>query len=115
MRLPQKYQKLKKQIQNYLEVRKLYDSVDTMLLEEIVFNKYLADVAKQDIVDNGITVNISKTDGKEWMQTNQAVNVYQQAVKNINAIAVKLALNPQERKKLKISDAEQGDLFDSML
>lgn len=108
-----KYTKLKKVINDYLEDKGVKDETDKVLVDELIFNIYLGDEAKADIQQRGILVNIRIT-GKPLMQTNQAVNIYSQASKNIQTICTKLGLTVQERTKLKLM-TEPVDELQSIL
>ena len=114
MRLERKYITKKNQVKKFLVDKGQYEKIDNSLLDEYIFNLYLCDTAKEDILINGLTVNVVRNPDKDPLyQTNQAVTVYQNAIKNVNAILTKLGITIQERNKLKFQSlAKESDGFD---
>lgn len=112
---PEKYVRKIKEIKNFLRSKGVYEDVDQSLVEELVFNLYLCETARENIFKNGITL-ITQRSGASApaIVQNPAVVVYQQAIKTINSISTKLGLNIQERTRLKLTTATVDEL-DKML
>ena len=113
--LGKKYSTLDKTVCDYLKERGVYDVTDFVLVDELIFNSYVADNAKEAIITDGIMVNVRKDpDADPLMQTNQAVSIYNLAVKNIQALCTKLGITVQERTKLKL-ETEEVDPLEKLL
>jgi len=112
IKLALKYTKLKKEIIKYLNDKGLYEDIDISLIDQLVFNVYLADEAQENIKANGILVNVRKDESNPLMQVNQAVSVYHQSTKLIGVLCTKLSISPEARKKLKLVSTAVG-LFES--
>ena len=111
-----KYNQLSKDITKYLTDKGVYDKIDTILIQFLVDNMELYDMALDDIRVRGFMVDISKpSDDREYMQVNQAVGVSNQLQKTITAIETKLGLTVLDRTKLKLTDAKKVDPLDSIL
>ncbi len=98
---------IRKEILQLLEDKNLLEDTDVHLVNELVYNLYLADESRKSIAEHGILVNIRKSDENPYYQTNPAVNVYNQAIKAVITFTTKLGITPQERAKLKITS--EGD------
>lgn len=109
--LGKKYTQLEKTVNDFLQSKGVWDITDIVLVEELIFNKYLADQSKDEIREFGILVNVRQDPGKEplW-QTNQAVSTYNNAVKNIHTLCTKLGMTVQERTKLRLADANLDEI-----
>jgi len=106
---------LKESIKAYLIDQQLWHESDEILLEEIIFNREVLEIAKEDIRENGIQIDITRDPDKEpFYQKNRAVDVYQQALKNIQALFRQLILSPSERQKLKLELSKGADEFDKI-
>jgi len=106
---------LKKIITDYLKDKDLYHESDEILVDELVFNIDLAKEAKEDIKANGIEVNITRDPKKEpYYIKNKSIDIYQQALKNLQGLFRQLALSPSERQKLKIELSSKKDEFDEI-
>lgn len=93
----------------------LYDVADDILLDELVYNIKILDDTKADIKDRGLHVNVVKDPSKPpYYQQNPSVNTYLSTVKNVANLLTKLAITPQERAKLEVSDYK-GDPLDQLL
>jgi len=109
--LGKKYTNLEKTVVDYLENKGVSDITDFVLVDELIFNVYMADQAKSEIQEYGILVNIRADPSKEpLLQTNQAVSTYNNAVKNIQTLCTKLGLTVQERTKLKLAEADVDEI-----
>lgn len=73
---------------------------DYWLIKEFQFNEKLMRDSKVEIRTHGILVNMSTKPGIESWQKNQAIAVYDQALKNLASISQKLGLSPVDRQKL---------------
>ena len=106
---------LKKSILDYLQSRELYHESDELLIDELLYNIKLAKLAKQDIEENGLQMNITRDPNRDpYYVKNQSVNTYQQCLKNIQSLFRQLSLSPNERQKLKIELALRKDEFDEI-
>jgi P27 family predicted phage terminase small subunit len=99
-------EKLKKRILEHLSQRSDYDALsDDILVDELIFNVYLAKKARREIQDSGITFKNRFND----IIKNPAMDIYNGAIRNVNALATKLGISRQERMKLKQAAQEQAD------
>ena len=106
---------LKEIIKQYLIDQQLWHDSDEILLDEIIFNIEMLELAKEDIRENGIQLDITRDPDKEpFYQKNRAVDVYQQALKNVQALYRQLILSPSERQKLKLELSKGADEFDKI-
>jgi len=106
---------LKETIKQYLVDQQLWHESDEILLDEIIFNVEMLNMAKEDIRLNGIQLDITRDPDKEpFYQKNRAVDVYQQALKNIQGLYRQLILSPSERQKLKLELSKGEDEFDKI-
>jgi len=107
--------KVKKLIKAYLIDQQLWHESDEILLDEIEFNIEVLEICKIDIRENGIKLDITRDPDKEpFYQKNRAVDVYQQSLKNIQALYRQLILSPAERQKLKLELTKGEDEFDKI-
>jgi len=96
----------KKQIIEYLQEKNIYQDVDIMLVDELIFNLQMIKNCKKEIKDKGVLIDIARSDAdREYWQQNPAIAVYNKSVKNLLDITRKLSLSPVDRSILKI-DAE---------
>ena len=111
-----KYKTLATDIEKYLTDKGVYDKIDTILIQFLVDNMELYDMALDDIRVRGFMVDISKpSEDREYLQVNQAVGVSNQLQKTITAIETKLGLTVLDRTKLKLTDAKKVDQLDEMI
>ena len=105
----------RKSIVDYLKDKNMFNAIDDILIEELLFNLYMIKQAKEDILHNGIKENITKNPKKEpfWIK-NRSVDIYQQSVKNITNLLAKLVSSPQDRAKLKVLLEKNDDGFDKL-
>jgi P27 family predicted phage terminase small subunit len=104
--LPAKFVRKQKRIRDYMISKNAYEDIDENLIEELIFNFFLAEESKINILDKGsIISNIKLVKGVpiEMIMANPSVAIYSQATKSINSICTKLGINPQERIKLKLA------------
>jgi len=114
-KIKHKAMELKQSIKKYLVDQGLYHESDDILLDEIDFNIELMTECKADIRENGIKINITRNEDKEdFFQKNRSVDVYQQALKNVQALFRQLVLTPSERQKLKLELAKKDDEFEKI-
>lgn len=100
-----KYKNIKKSILEFCDEN---EDIDEHLIDELVYNYFLADSAKQNIETHGVLVNVVRDPDKQPLyQSNQAIAIYNNALKNITMLLTKLALTPQERKKLETTISEE--------
>lgn len=109
-----KYTKLKTSVIDLLKEKNQWEEVDETLVDEFVYNVYIGDKCKEDIVINGVIRNVAKEGNKPYFQANQAVQLFQSSTKISAAILTKLGITPQERKKLKINTDRSTNLFDEL-
>lgn len=96
----------KKQIIEYLQEKNIYQDVDIMLVDELIFNLQMIKNCKKEIKEKGVLIDIARPDAdREYYQQNPAIAVYNKSVKNLLDITRKLSLSPVDRSALKI-DAE---------
>lgn len=109
-----KYTNLTKEIMQYLDCLGVADNTNSVLVEELVFNIYIADQAKLDITTRGVMVSTRITpEGEEpILKTNPALAIYTNAVRTVQALSSKLGMSPQERKKLNLKAKERDELDD---
>ena len=100
--------KLKTRIVKNLQKLGQFDlESDEILINELVFNIEIAQHARKEIRAGGIIIK-----GRFDVDIrNPALDVYNAAVKNINALSTKIGMSRQERLKLKLA-LEQKDAFD---
>ena len=104
---------MKNLIKEYLIAKDLYHISDDILLNEIEFNIELLEECKADIRLNGHKEDITRDPDKEpFFQKNRSVDVYQQALKNIQTLYRQLSQSPAERHKMKLELKAQLDAFD---
>lgn len=93
----------KKQIIEYLQEKNIYQDVDVMLVDELIFNLQMIKNCKKEIKDKGVLIDIARSDAdREYWQQNPAIAVYNKSVKNLLDITRKLSLSPVDRSALKI-------------
>jgi len=107
MKYERKYTTQKNRIINYLKDKDLYDKVDTMLIEKLIYLIRLTDMCEVDMEEKGFSMNVSKEENKPYYQQNPSVSIYQQSIKQISTIASKLGLTVQDRIKTKIKEPEE--------
>lgn len=107
---------MKDRIIKYLEKCELDDDINEFLIDELIFNIELAKTAKEDIIKNGIKINITRNhDKKPFYQKNRAIDIYTQALKGITLLCTKLCLTPSDRQKLKIERKDAEDRLDKLI
>lgn len=107
---------MKDKIIGFLKSKDNYNEFDEILIDELLFNIEMAEMAKENIRNNGITVNVTRDPNKDdFHQMNRSISVYSTALKGIMTILTKLGTTPQERKKLKMTEAKTKDLFDQII
>lgn len=99
------YSPLRDAIIKLLQEKKLFESTDSTLLDELEYQLHLMDAAKEDIVKRGIQINVRAT-GDPFYQLNQSVSVVHKCMRNVQSIYRQLAIAPQDRAKLKMNDDE---------
>ncbi len=105
---------MKEIIIKYLKDKDLFHESDIVLIDEIVFNIELLEECKADIRLNGHKEDITRDPDKEpFYQKNRSVDVYQQALKNIQALFRQMILTPAERHKMNIELQTKIDEFDA--
>lgn len=93
----------KKQIIEYLQEKNIYQDVDVMLVDELIFNLQMIKNCKKEIKDKGVLIDIARSDAdREYWQQNPAIAIYNKSVKNLLDITRKLSLSPVDRSALKI-------------
>jgi P27 family predicted phage terminase small subunit len=98
----------KKRIVTYLKDKGVYDAVDDLLIDELLYSMELCDMAKADIKENGVTITRNGIEGV----ANPAVTTYLNASKQIINISNKLNLDPRARVQMKLNVNEESDGFD---
>lgn len=107
--------KLREVIITYLQDRNLYHETDDLLVDELLFNIKLSKDAKESISSAGLMINVTRNPEREaYYVPNPAVSIYQQCLKNIQALFRQLNLSPNERQKLKMELAGKPDEFDQI-
>ena len=111
---PESKHELKQSIVDYLKEKDLYHKSDDVLIDELIFTVEVIYTSKNDIRQNGIKVDITRSEEKEpFFQKNRAVDVYTQALKQLQTLFKLLALSPSERQKLKIEIDNDVDEFEN--
>ena len=100
----------KKRITDNLKEKDIYNDIDDFLVDELIYNTKLAQMAKKDINDRGVVVAINAAE--TLFNTNPSVNVYMSAAKMILNIARKLNLDSRSRVELKLNVELDSDGFD---
>ena len=104
---------LQESIKEYLVDQGLWHESDEVLLEEIIFNIEMMEIAKADIRLNGVQLDVTRDPDKApFYQKNRCVDVYQMALKNTQGLYRQLVLSPSERQKLKLELMKGEDEFD---
>ena len=104
-----------KNIKAFLKDKGVFENVDTTLIEELAYNKYLCDLAKQDIKDRGHLINIRTDDKEPYYQPNPFIGIYGNSLKNIAAISTKLGITVLDRTKLNLQSQEGDDPLDDII
>ena len=110
----------KKIIIKFLKDKNIYEDVDEILINELIFNIEIMKKAKADMRNPysnelDIQLNITRNDEKQdFFQKNRLLALYDNALKNTINIMKNLALNPADRAKMKLVLKEVGDVFDDM-
>lgn len=99
----------KKKVIDYLKDKDIYNDVDEFLVDELLYNIHLANLAKDDIEERGVVVAIN-TNGT-LMNSNPSVNIYMSATKQVLTIARKLNLDSRSRIELKLNAEVEDDGF----
>lgn len=102
----------RKQLIQYIKDKGIYEEVDLVMIDELLYNIKMVKLAKKELQEYGLMMNVSKNDDKPYFQQSPAVSVYNSAVKNIMNLSRKLALSPLDRSALKINVEEDDDGFD---
>jgi phage terminase small subunit len=110
-----KYGRIKNKVKKFLKDKGSYEPIDDVLIGEMVYNIELCDMAKVDIAERGIQVNIRPADSDPLMQINQAVSIYSQASKQVVAISTKLGITVLNRTQLGLESAAKDDALDSII
>ena len=106
---------MKEVIKEYLVEKDLYHLSDDVLLVELEFNLELMETAKEDIRENGMKIDITRDPDKEsYFIKNRSIDIYQQCLKNIQAIYRQMVLTPEGRLKMKIELQNKQDEFDTI-
>lgn len=100
----------KNQITEYIKAKGIFEEVDMIMVDELLFNLKVIKEAKKDISNNGLVINTSKGPNPYYQQS-PSVSIYNNAVKNVMNLSRKLALSPLDRANLKISVEEEDDGF----
>lgn len=95
----------KTKIIKYLKDKGVYTETDNILVDELMANLEIAQMAKADIMENGI-----KPEGK--LMQNPSLHTYNSALKNITTITTKLSLTVQEKTKIKADSKLDDDIED---
>lgn len=102
----------KKQLIEYIKDKGLYEDVDLVMIDELMYNIKVSRQAKKDLNKYGLMMNVSKDQNKPYFQQSPAVAIYNSAVKNIMNLSRKLALSPLDRKNLNLEATDEEDGFD---
>lgn len=95
--------KIKSTIEKELKARSLYEKVDQYLIEELLYQFELLEMAKADITVRGIQINV-RQQGEPFYNLNQSVSVVQTCTRTIQSLMRQLQITPQERAKIKLDD-----------
>ena len=110
-----KYKKAEREVRKYLKDKDSYEAVDDTLITELIFNIELADMAKIDIRERGVMVNVRKEGEEPYMQINQSVGAYSTAVKQVTAISTKLGITVLNRTQLGLESKAEDDELDMII
>jgi len=95
---------------SYLQEYKMIEDVDHTLIEELFFNIRLMSMAKDDINERGVLVDVS-ANNNGVMQKNQSISTYESALSNIMKISKLLGLSPKDRLELGLEKPVENDGF----
>lgn len=114
-RFTNKERELKKSIIQLMNDKDIYENTDEFVIDELIYNLHISSEAKSNIQTYGIMVNVIRDpEAPPLYQTNQAVSIYNQAIKAVVTLCTKLSINSQERSKLNLvkKDNDQLDFLD---
>ncbi len=102
-----------KVIREYLIEKENYTNSDDILIDEISYNFHLLEKCKEDILNEGYRVNVTKNPKKQpyWTKS-QSLIVYFMCLKELKSLFVELGISPRERAKLGFNLKEYKDEFD---
>jgi P27 family predicted phage terminase small subunit len=98
----------KKKIIERLKALGVYDDAYKYLVDELHFNLILLRDAKKELKDKGLLVKGSADPDSDYVVKNPAVNIYNDALKNILNISRKMGLSPRDQKDI-INNASNLD------
>lgn len=105
-------QVLHQTITDYMKNHELYEPVDEVMIDEVIFMILTIADAKKEIRDNGVNLIKTASNGTTYTVTNPAVETYNKMIKNLSIVFTKLGIPPSVRKKIaNIGDDE----FDAAL
>lgn len=111
------FEKIKQGIVDFITTKGMYDGIDEMLIDELIFNYKLMSQAKDEMwnIDKDrfdLLSDITRDPDKEaFFQKNRLLDIYNTAFKNVRDVYVKLGLTIQERHKMKIELTKAEDAF----
>lgn len=104
---------IKQTILNYLDDNALTEKVDLHLVDEYVFNLGITKKAKTKIRKEGVTIEKPTTSGAIVIVKHPAIDVYNQALNQLERIGNRLGISPLARKKiLGLVEKQEGDGFE---
>jgi hypothetical protein len=99
--------KFKKGLIKLLKEKNIYEKdSDDILIDELVYQLELNELAKQDVLARGIQINV-RQQGEPFYNLNQSIAVINQCTKNIQSILNNLGITAKERSKLKLLDKKE--------
>lgn len=109
-KLTAKQKKKKQEITDYLKDKGIYEDVDLVLVDELIFNLQLIEELKEDLETRGVVVPINSSG--TLFNSNPSLNGYNSALKQVLSISRVLGLSARARAELKINTEEEIDGFD---
>jgi len=101
------YNKYRKDLIKKLKSLKLYDEVDDILIDGLVYSIKIADMSFFDIEERGVVANVSAT--STVLQRNHSVSIFFDAMKQINELSKKLGLSTRDRVDIGVEKEDEDD------
>lgn len=106
-------EQLKENIINHLIKKGNYDeTVDNFVIDMLIENVQFAEIAKEDIINRGLVIDIINGNGIISPKMNPSFGIYRMCVSNIHQAASKLGISRNERIKLKLLE-QKVDEFEN--
>ena len=96
-----------------MEGKGTYSKSDDILIDELVFNFKMIEMAKADLLTRGQI--LEPPPGSKPLAydiVNKSIDIYNTSLKNMTNLFVRLGISPKERIALKIEMTDSKDEFD---